>query len=126
MADSVFAGSVQQLKREIATLRSQLEVAERALALLESPINPLLSVNPKMFGAIAEALGDLRSVTDAVIEAVRNSEGMERSQVVNAAIPLMATKSADPRKNAGTRLGQLIAEGRLVERDGKVYLGTPS
>jgi hypothetical protein len=111
--------AVAHLKRFIAELKLELAGAERALQDLE----PGSGRVPQMM-RIPKAVPLGLSVTDAVIEAVRKSEGRDRSTVIGEAVDLMSTNSADPRKNAGTRLGQLITEGRLVERDGKVYLGT--
>lgn len=117
------AGAVAHLKQYIGELKSDLASAERALADLEPGASrvPQMARIPKAV-PITDVMG--LTVTDAVIQAVRNMEGLTRSEVIDAAVPLMATLSQDPRKNAGTRLGQLIADGRLVERDGKVYLGT--
>jgi hypothetical protein len=133
MAESAFAGTVQQLKREIAALESQLSRARNALRLLGgdeggksvevSPKTPRtgLEVMTKVLEGVNLSLQGV-VVTDALVKVVRQTPGMTRRQVLDAAVPLMETTSKNPRKTAAARLGQLLkTKGRIVMREGKVY-----
>lgn len=132
MAENAFAGTVQQLKREIASLESQLSRARNALRLLSGTEDTEIARTPAPastgFAKTLEVLTALNAtlervnVTEALIRVVKQTPGLTKAEVLRQVVPHMATVSASPRKTASARLGQLLkTKGRLVMREGKVY-----
>ena len=116
------------LRERIAELKLKLENAEAFLASLGGSAERKASrtsgprLRPKKKAAAApRAQGGTLTVTEAVMQVVRARPGIGRREVVDRAEPLMDSASRDPRKTAGTRLGQLIKDGKLIESEGGVY-----
>jgi hypothetical protein len=109
------------------------DLVEKAITALTAVVNSARGSGPTM-GPLAAREAQLRleqvesatnkrgGVTDAIVDYVRLEPGTPRAELLDRLARLDTVGFANPRKVYSTRIGQLIQDRRLVDRDGRIFL----
>ena len=119
---------LERVRAEMAADSARLEELERQAGLLQAEQHrrqaraSALANMPSDDPLLAPA--ETMKLTEAILSVVRQRPvGLPLANLAMKAIRLAPSKSDNPQRVAEVRIGQLLKEGRLMERGGRIIIG---